>query len=587
MFKLLKTLKPFEWFLVFLCAGLITLQVWLDLKLPGYMSKITVLIQTPGSAMSEVWKNGGFMLLCAFGSLVSAIIVGFIASKITSGVSYRIRKRIYEKIQSFSMEEMKNFSTSSLITRTTNDVSQVQMVIAMGIQLLIKAPITAIWAICTIAGKSWQWTLVTAIAVAIMVIVLLIVIIFAVPRFKKIQSLTDNLNSVTRENLTGVRVVRAYNAEKYQEGKFSKANDKLTKTHLFTGKIMSIMNPAMSLIMNGLSLSIYWIGAFLINGADMANRLTLFSDMTVFMAYSMQVVMAFMMLVMIFMMLPRASVSARRINEVLETVPKVVDGDYKEEDNKLVGEVEFKNVSFKYPDAEEYVVKNVSFKANKGETIAFIGSTGSGKSTLINLIPRFYDASEGEILIDGVNVKEYKQEDLHNKIGYIPQRAVLFSGNIESNLKFGDNGKEELSYEQMDKALKIAQAKDFVDKLPEKYDSRVAQGGTNFSGGQKQRLAIARAIARDPEIFIFDDSFSALDYKTDRILRQELKDNIEGVTTFIVAQRIGTIKDADKILVLDKGDVVGIGKHEELLKNCPIYQEIALSQLSKEELGNE
>lgn len=480
------------------------------------------------------------------------------------------------------MEEIKNFSTSSLITRTTNDVSQVQMAMTLSLQLLVKAPVMAVWAICKIANKGWQWSVATAVAVAILIVMLGVVIIFAVPRFKKIQKLTDNLNSSTRENLEGLRVVRAYNAESYQEAKFEKVNNELTKTHLFTGRVMAIMNPGMTLIASGLTLAIYWIGAYLINSASIPGKIQLFSDMVVYISYAMQVVMSFMMLIMIFMLLPRASVSAKRINEVLDTKPKILDG--KETAVENLGIVEFKNVSFKYPDAEEYVVRDVSFTARKGETVAFIGSTGSGKSTLINLIPRFYDATDGEILIDGVNVKDYEQKALHNKIGYVPQRAVMFAGTIKSNLDFGDNGKGEKSDEDIADAAEIAQAKKFIDKLPEGYDARVAQGGTNFSGGQKQRMAIARAIARKPEIFIFDDSFSALDYKTDRVLRKQLKSKTADAITFIVAQRIGTIKDADKIIVLDAGDVVGIGKHKDLLASCEVYREIALSQLSKEEL---
>jgi len=585
MLKLLKNLKAKEWLMLTLCLGLIVLQVYLDLKLPDYMSNITTLVQTQGSSMREILKTGLFMMLCAFGSLVTAIIICFIASKVASTLSFRIRNKVYNKVQSFSTSEIKNFSTASLITRTTNDITQTQMVYSMAIQTLFKAPIMAVWAIIKIAGKGFEWTLATAIAVAVLIIMLSVIIIFAVPRFKKIQKLTDNLNSVTRENLTGVRVVRAYNAEHYQEKKFDKANDELTYNYLITGRVMSIMHPGMNLISNGLTLAIYWIGAFLIAYAIGAEKMYLFSNMVVFIQYAMQVVMSFMMLIMIFMMLPRASISAKRINEVLNTEPQILDGKFEGVTSKK-GIVEFKNVSFKYPSADDYVVQNVNFTANPGETIAFVGSTGSGKSTLINLIPRFYDATDGEILIDGINVKEYKLKDLHNKIGYVPQRAVLFSGTIESNLKFGDNGKAELTIENMEEALQTSQAKDFVFKLQDKLLSRVSQGGTNFSGGQKQRLSIARALARKPEILIFDDSFSALDYKTDKLLRKALNKRENTSTTFIVAQRIGTIKDADKIIVLDEGLVVGMGKHEELLNTCDVYKEIALSQLSKEELIN-
>lgn len=582
MLRLFRFLKAKEWVFIVLSFGLIIFQVWLDLKLPDYMSKITTLVQTEGSKMNEVWEAGGLMLACALGSLLTAVVVSFIASRVSAVLSYRMRQGVYDKVESFSMEEIKNFSTSSLITRTTNDVSQVQMAMTLSLQLLVKAPVMAVWAICKIANKGWQWSVATAVAVGILIVMLGVVIIFAVPRFKKIQKLTDNLNSSTRENLEGLRVVRAYNAESYQEAKFEKVNNELTRTHLFTGRVMAIMNPGMTLIASGLTLAIYWIGAYLINSAAIPGKIQLFSDMVVYISYAMQVVMSFMLLIMIFMLLPRASVSAKRINEVLDTKPKILDG--KENAVENLGIVEFKNVSFKYPDAEEYVVRNVSFTARKGETVAFIGSTGSGKSTLINLIPRFYDATDGEILIDGVNVKDYEQKALHNKIGYVPQRAVMFAGTIKSNLDFGDNGKGEKSDEDIADSAEIAQAKKFIDKLPEGYDARVAQGGTNFSGGQKQRMAIARAIARKPEIFIFDDSFSALDYKTDRVLRKQLKSKTADAITFIVAQRIGTIKDADKIIVLDAGDVVGMGKHKELLTSCEVYREIALSQLSKEEL---
>ena len=582
MFKLLKQLKLKQWMGIVVCLGLIVIQVWLDLTIPEYMSKITVLVQTAGNKLSDVWKVGGKMLACALGSLVSAICVSFIASKITSTLAYRLRDKVYNKVSAFSMQEIKNFSTSSLITRTTNDVTQVQMVVGMLIQLIAKAPIMAIWAICKIAGKGWQWSMATVGAVTVLVIMLSVILIFAVPKFKKIQKLTDNLNSVTRENLTGVRVVRAYNAETYQRNKFAKANKDVTDLHLSVSRVMAIMNPGMTFIANGLSLSIYWIGAYLISNAIGFDKITIFSDMVVYMSYAMQVVMSFMMLIMIFMMLPRASVSAKRINEVLDTEQKIVDGVGV--DTEIVGKVEFKNVSFKYPDAQDYIIKNVNFVANPGEVVAFIGSTGSGKSTLINLIPRFYDVTEGEILLDGKNIKDYTQHQLHSHIGYVPQKAVLFNGTIESNIDF--SGDENIEQEDIEWASQIAQASEFIESKPKKYKSEVAQNGTNLSGGQKQRVAIARAIARKPKIFIFDDSFSALDYKTDKTLRAELKNNITYATTFIVAQRIGTILDADKIVVLDQGEVVGVGTHEELLKHCSVYQEIAYSQLSKEELEN-
>lgn len=490
MLKLFRYLKAKEWIFIAISTAFIVFQVWLDLKLPDYMAKITTLVQTEGSKMSEVWEAGGYMLACALGSLLTSIVISFIASRVSAVLSYRMREAIYNKVESFSMEEIKNFSTSSLITRTTNDVSQVQFTLTLSLQLLVKAPVMAIWAICKISNKGWQWSVATACAVAILIVMLAVVIIFAIPRFKKIQKLTDNLNSVTRENLDGLRVVRAYNAEKYQEKKFDKANDELTRNHLFTGRVMAIMNPGMTLISSGLTLAIYWIGAYLINNSSYPANLQLFSDMVVYISYAMQIVMSFMLLIMIFMMLPRASVSAKRINEVLDTEPKILDGTLNSSSNE--GTVVFNNVSFKYPDAQEYVVRNVSFTANKGETIAFIGSTGSGKSTIINLIPRFYDVTDGEILIDGVNVKDYSQKELHNKIGYVPQRAVLFAGTIKSNIDFGDSGKGEMSEENMANAAEIAQAKNFIDKLPEKFDARVAQAGTNFSGGQKQRIAIDR-----------------------------------------------------------------------------------------------
>jgi ATP-binding cassette subfamily B protein len=586
MIKVLRYLKKKEWFQVIICVLFVIAQVWLDLKLPDYMSEITMLVQTDGSSMSDIWNAGGYMLLCAFGSLIASIIIGYFAARLAAILSGRLREGLYDKVEAFSMEEIGRFSTSSLITRSTNDITQVQTLVAMGLQVMIKAPIMAVWAIIKISGKSWQWSAATGGAVLSLIMLVSVLIVFALPKFKIVQQLTDNLNRITRENLTGVRVVRAYHAEEYQETKFGHANEEMTKTNLFTNRIMAIMMPGMSLIMNGLTLAIYWIGAYLINDADVTKRFTLFSDMVVYSSYAMQVVMAFMMLVMIFLMLPRAAVSAKRINEVLDTQAKIKDGTL---DNKpwVMGEVEFKNVSFQYPGAAEYVLKEISFKANSGETVAFIGSTGSGKSTLINLIPRFYDVTEGQVLIDGVDVKEYKLKDLHDKIGYVPQKAVIFSGDITSNVAFGNNGRRKATEEDIENAVITAQAKDFVEKLPEGYKAPISQGGANLSGGQKQRLAIARAICRQPEFFIFDDSFSALDYKTDKELRAQLAAQTLGSTTFIVAQRIGTIRNADQIIVLDEGNVVGIGKHEELLKNCKVYREIAYSQLSKEELGDE
>lgn len=585
MFKILKYFKWLDLLSILGVIALIVGQVWLELKIPDYMKDITLLISIPGGTVGQVWEKGGMMLLCALGSFVAMAIAGFLVAKSSARLGKRLRSKMYAKVESFSMEEINKFSTASLITRSTNDINQVQMFMAMGLQIIIKAPILATWAIVKISTKSWQWTLATGCAVAFLLLVVGVIVILALPKFKKIQGLTDEINKITRENLTGVRVVRAYNAEDYQEEKFEEVNKRMTKTYLFVSRIMAIMGPCMHLIMLGLNLAIYWIGAFLINDASIMARPELFGDMVTFSSYAMQVVMSFTMLTMIFIMLPRASVSARRINEVLDTKPTIIEGTFDGE-TEVKGEVEFKNVSFKYPDAEEYILEDISFKANKGETVAFIGSTGSGKSTLINLVPRFYDATEGEVLVDGVNIKEYKKEALNNKLGYVPQRAVMFSGTVSSNVDFGENGKEEATEEQVKKAVEIAQAKDFVEKMEDGYSSHIARGGTNVSGGQKQRLAIARAICRQPEIYIFDDSFSALDFKTDKVLRKTLKEEIEGATSLIVAQRIGTIVDADKIIVLDEGKMVGMGTHSELLKNCEVYKEIALSQLSKEELEN-
>lgn len=584
MLKLLKDFNKRDWLIIFIALLLIIFQVWLDLKLPDYMSNITVLVQTKGSKMSEILSEGGYMVLCAFGSLAAAILVGYLTSFISATFSQKLRKQLFEKVQNFGMEEIKKFSTSSLITRTTNDITNIQMFIAMGLQMLIKAPITAIWAVFKILNKSWQWSAVTGAAVLVLIMMIVILMITVMPKFKLVQKLIDKINGLTRENLTGIRVVRAFNAENYQEEKFNVKNNELTKTQMFNQKMMSFMSPVMYLIMNLLSLAIYFIGAYLIDQASMMDKITLFGNMVVFSSYAMQVIMAFLMLAIIFIMYPRANVSAQRVIEVLETKESIKDGEFNKV-TKKTGAIEFKNVSFKYPDADEYVLENISFKANKGDTVAIIGSTGSGKSTIVNLLMRFYDVTDGEILIDGVNIKDYKGEYLHNKLGYVPQKAVMFSGTVNYNVAYGDNGKEK-SDKLIKEAIKVAQAEEFVLKMPKKYENDIAQGGTNISGGQKQRLSIARAIAKQPEIYIFDDSFSALDYKTDYVLRKELKKYTKDATNVIVAQRIGTIINADKIIVLDSGKMVGIGTHKELLKDCEVYKEIAYSQLSKEELEN-
>lgn len=586
MLKIFKYLKKKDWALVFFSVVFIVIQVWLDLTMPDYMSQITTLVQTEGSAMADILSAGGMMLLCAIGSMIASIITGYFAAQVAADLAANLRENLFDTVQSFSMGEVNKFSTSSLITRTTNDVTQVQTIVAMGLQLIIKAPIMAIWAITKIAGKSWQWSAATGVAVAILIVFILSIVLIVLPKNKKIQTLTDNLNEVTRENLTGLRVVRAYNAEDYQQKKFDAANESLTKTNLFVSRGTAFMMPIMSLISNGLSLSIYWIGAYLINAAAMTNKIGLFSDMVVFTSYAMQIVMAFMMLVMIFTMLPRAMVSARRITEVLDTDPSIKDGNGTFEPTGEVGTVEFHNVSFKYPDAEGYVLKNINFKANQGEVVAFIGSTGSGKSTLINLVPRFFDVTEGEVLVDGIDVREYKEEDLNNKLGYVSQKAVIFSGTVASNVTYGESLNQDNSMESVNRSLNIAQAEEFVSNMPEGIESSISQGGTNISGGQKQRLSIARAVHRDPEIYIFDDSFSALDYKTDRLLRSSLRKETGTITNLIVAQRVGTIMDADKIIVLENGQMVGMGTHKELLKDCDVYREIAESQLSKEELAN-
>ncbi len=584
MIKLLKNLPKRNWLMMLFAIGFVVLQVWLDLTIPDYMADITALVQTDGSKMADIMAAGGKMLLCAFGSLAATVVVAIISSRIASDFSAVLRAKLFNKVQGFSMEEIGRFSTASLITRSTNDVTQVQMFVTMGFQVLIKAPILAIWAVCKISAKSWQWTFSTGVAVAVLLIIVGLCVSIALPKFKKLQELTDDINRVTRENITGINVVRAYNAEKYQENKFETANNNLTKTQLFTSRTMSFMMPGIQLIMSGLPLAIYWIGAYLINKADMMSKITLFSDMVTFSSYAMQIVMAFMMMVMVFIILPRASVAAKRINEVLDTEATIEDGDKDIKDSGIRGEIEFKNVNFKYPDAEDYVLSDISFSVKKGETLAIIGATGCGKSTVINLIPRFYDVTEGEVLVDGVNVKDYKQKELRNKIGYVSQKATLFGGTVKSNIAYGDNGKDGFMESDIVDSVYVAQASEFVEKMGEGYDSYIAQGGGNLSGGQKQRLSIARAVCRHPEIFIFDDSFSALDYRTDRALRSALKKECADATKIIVAQRIGTIRDADKIIVLENGTIAGMGKHDELMKNCEVYRQIAYSQLSKEEL---
>ena len=585
MVKLLKKLTWKDFILAAVAFVFIIVQVWLSLTMPDYMSEITKLVQTKGSKMNDILIAGGKMLACALGSLLAAVCTSICASKISSNFSANLRGQVFHKVQSFSMEEIGNFSTASLITRSTNDITQVQMLIVMGLEVLLKAPIMAVWALCKISTKNWQWTASTGVAVVVLLSFVCVCVAVALPKFKKLQSLTDNLNRVTRENLTGLNVVRAYNAEGYQQKKFNDANDELTKTQLFANRTMGTMMPGIQMVMNGLMLAIYWIGAYLISNAQMFDKLTIFSDMIVFTQYAMQVVMSFMMLVMIFVLLPRASVSAKRINEVFDMPLSIKDGIKENGIDGKKGEVEFRNVSFCYPDAEKDVIEDISFTAHKGETIAFIGSTGCGKSTVINMIPRFYDATKGEVLVDGVNVKEYTQKALRNKIGYVSQKAVLFTGSIKSNVAYGDNGTKGFTDDVVKQAIETAQAKEFVDKTDGGVDAFVAQGGSNFSGGQKQRLSIARAICRHPEILIFDDSFSALDYKTDRVLRDTLRKTCADATRFIVAQRIGTIRDADKIIVLDDGKIAGMGKHNELMETCEVYRQIAYSQLSKEELA--
>ena len=585
MFRLIfKQIKKKEWLGMVAVVALICGQVYLELLIPDYMSEITTLVQTEVSALSGILIAGAKMLVCAIVSTILASITGYIIARISASVSMRLRSEIFNKVQSFSTNEIKKFSTASLITRSTNDITQIQNFFVMGLSALIRAPIMAIWAIVKISGKSYQWSIATLVAVLVLFVAVITITTFVIPKFRKMQTLTDNLNNITRENLVGLKVVRAYNAENYQENKFSKANDELTKTNMTANRVLSVLSPLMNVVMNGLPLAIYWIGAYLINSAGVVDKLTIFSDMVVFSSYAIQIVMSFVMLVMVFIMLPRASVSARRISEVLNTNSSIVSGSGVVVNEKDKGTVEFKSVSFKYPDAYEYVLENVNFKVKKGETIAFIGSTGSGKSTLINLVPRFYDVTEGEVLVDGKDVRDFDLTDLRDRIGYVSQRAVLFSGSVLSNVAFG-GGEVKPDEESVEKAIDISQSSEFVSKMEFGLNAHISQGGKNVSGGQKQRLTIARAIAKKPEILIFDDSFSALDYKTDKTLRSELKSELGDTTLLIVAQRIGTIKDADQIMVLDEGKVVGLGTHESLLKTCDVYREIARSQLSEEELN--
>ena len=585
MIKLFKNLSRKDLLIIIAVISLVVFSVFLDLRLPEYMSEITKLVQTEGSTFKSILIAGEHMLICAVGSLICTICVGFLTSLLSARFSRKIRRLIFEKVEDFGIAEIKKFSTSSLITRTTNDVTQIETLLAMGVPLLVKAPVMAIWALLKIIGKSRELSLITATGVVIIVVTNLTIIRIVAPRFSIIQKLTDKLNGVTRESITGIRVIHAFNAEKYSEKRFNKVNNELTGIHLTITKTFAFMDPIMNFVMHFQHLGIYILGAILIINAGMADKINIFSNMVVFSSYGMQVIISFLMLTFIFMVLPRAQVSSKRINEVLESDISVKSGTFTGK-TKESGTVEFRDVSFKYPDADEYLLKNISFRVEKGETIAFIGSTGSGKSTLINLVPRLYDATLGEVFVDGVNVKEYDLKELNNRIGYIPQTAVMFTGTVEENVSYGDNGKEKPSLEKVKEAIKVAQGKKFVEDMEGSYKAHIARGGTNISGGQKQRLSIARAIARDPEIYIFDDSFSALDYQTDAKLRKELKKYTKDATSMIVAQRIGTIINADKIIVLDKGECVGVGTHKELLKTCKVYKEIALSQLSEEELNN-
>ncbi|AQM43880.1 ABC transporter ATP-binding protein [Bifidobacterium breve] len=620
MFRIMKYLSKAEIGQMLIALVSIVGQIWFDLELPDYMSDITTLVETPGSAMADIWVAGGKMLLVSLGSVACAIITGYIAARVASSFGQRLRSLEFRKVESFGPAEMSKFSTASLITRSTNDITQIQMFITMGLQLIVKSPIMAVWAVCKIAGEGFEWTVATAIAVVILLVAVVILMAMVMPKFKAMQRLTDNINLVARENLTGLRVVRAYNAEDYQESKFTKANKDLTDTQLFTNRTMAIMMPLMNTVMNGLMLAVYWIGAYLIEAAELTDKLTVFSNMVVFSSYSVQVIMSFLLMSMVFVLWPRADVSAQRVMEVLNTEPIVKNGTKRAADIAKTGQtgtVEFRNVSFTYPDSREAMLQDINFKAEKGQTVAFIGSTGSGKSSLINLVPRFYDVSAGQVLVDGVDVRDYDMVALRDKIGYVPQRSVLFKGTVAGNISYGDKPGEndaveladtstsagrkrealqlatdaandgKLTDEQMSRvkaAADVAQASEFVNRMDGGFDSPIAQGGSNVSGGQRQRLSIARAVYRHPEILIFDDSFSALDFKTDRAVRDALAKEAKDSTKLIVAQRIGTIMNADRIVVLDEGKVVGQGTHRELLENCEVYRQIAESQLSESEL---
>ena len=620
MFRIMKYLSKAEIGQMLIALVTIVGQVYFDLKLPDYMSDITTLVETPGSDMKDIWIAGGKMLLISLGSVACAVITGYIAARVAASFTQRLRSLEFRKVESFGPAEMSKFSTASLITRSTNDITQIQMFITMGLQLIVKSPIMAVWAVCKIAGEGFEWTVATAIAVVILLVAVVILMAMVMPKFKAMQRLTDNINLVARENLTGLRVVRAYNAEDYQESKFTKANKDLTDTQLFTNRTMAIMMPLMNTVMNGLMLAVYWIGAYLIEAAELTDKLTVFSNMVVFSSYSVQVIMSFLLMSMVFVLWPRADVSAQRVMEVLNTEPIVKNGTKRAADIAKTGQtgtVEFKNVSFTYPDSREAMLQGINFKAEKGQTVAFIGSTGSGKSSLINLVPRFYDVSAGQVLVDGVDVRDYDMVALRDKIGYVPQRSVLFKGTVAGNISYGDKPGEndaveladtstsagrkrealqlatdaandgKLTDEQMSRvkaAADVAQASEFVNRMDGGFDSPIAQGGSNVSGGQKQRLSIARAVYRHPEILIFDDSFSALDFKTDRAVRDALAEEAKDSTKLIVAQRIGTIMNADRIVVLDEGKVVGQGTHKELLENCEVYRQIAESQLSESEL---